>query len=99
MKTHFKFEIMFLFIIFCTVTVAYTETNQCDFDGDGDVDALDLKVFSQKYGTTLWYKDADGDGYSDGETVYEFSPPPDFCDKSDLIDITGDCDDDPNCSH
>jgi len=46
----------------------------------------------------IWYKDADGDGYSDGiRQISVNRPSPIYFDESDLITISGDADDnDPN---
>jgi hypothetical protein len=48
-------------------------------------------------GLTTWYKDADGDGYSDGSSITgSGSPPPGYYPASSLIATTGDCaDNDP----
>lgn len=40
-----------------------------------------------------WYKDADGDGYSDGSTIVQNSQPEAHYLPNDLIAIAGDCDD------
>ena len=41
----------------------------------------------------LWYKDADGDGYSDGMALLQCEQPQDYKRFSEVIAISGDCDD------
>ncbi len=64
-----------------------------DADGDGDIDAADLAQFAQYYGTLGYYKDYDGDGYSDGTVQYAQAQPIDYYPESELTAVTGDCDD------
>jgi hypothetical protein len=42
---------------------------------------------------TVWYKDADGDGYSDGSSVTQCERPTDYYLASELTATSGDCDD------
>jgi hypothetical protein len=43
-------------------------------------------------GSTTWYKDADGDGFSDGSTLNQLEPPTGYFDYAQLQG-TGDCND------
>ncbi len=71
--------------------------DECDFDKDGDVDGEDLAIFTEYYGKTCWYKDADGDGYSDGTNKWKVSKPEGYYPQNELIALSGDLDDnDPN---
>ncbi|MCP3873788.1 MAG: hypothetical protein GY699_11605, partial [Desulfobacteraceae bacterium] len=87
---------IFLFCFFLIAIIfinSQAETDKRDFDADGDVDAADLIEFSQKYGATIWYKDSDGDGYSDGTTQYSNLQPDNFFSDQSLVEIAGDCND------
>ena len=42
---------------------------------------------------TIWYKDADNDGYSDGTTLTQCTQPTGYKLASELIALSGDCDD------
>ncbi len=53
-------------------------------DVDEDVDEEALSVFAGAYGGLVWYKDADGDGYSDGRTQTSLFPPANHYSPSDL---------------
>lgn len=92
-RTIFQTLMLTTFVVIVSVGFANAEIDQCDFDGDGDVDAADLVVFSEKFGTVRWYKDLDGDGYSDGNTEYSVSQPIHYYMASELTATTGDCDD------
>ena len=80
-------------VIALILVYAHAEIDQRDFDGDGDIDGYDLSVFAEKFGAVIWYKDFDGDLYSDGNTVYAVSQPTDYYLESQLTAINGDCDD------
>jgi hypothetical protein len=91
-----KSLLSFAFIAFTMILLTsygYPEIDQRDFDGDGDIDGDDLSVFAEKFGAVIWYKDFDGDHYSNGNTEYSVSQPTDFYLESELIATTGDCDD------
>ncbi|MEP5445748.1 DUF6443 domain-containing protein [Ekhidna sp.] len=47
---------------------------------------------------TKWYKDADGDGYSDGTVVTQCNRPTNYFLASELTQTSGDCNDDPQNS-
>jgi hypothetical protein len=64
-----------------------------DLDEDGDIDGYDLKLFSEKFGAVIWYRDADEDGYSDGTTQYSVTQPVNYYPLSELTAGSGDCDD------
>jgi len=81
-------------MLIMVMSFVQAEIDPCDFDADGDVDASDLSVFSEKYGTVIWYKDYDRDGYSDGNTVYRVLPPRGYYSALELMSTTGDCNDD-----
>ena len=53
-----------------------------------------LRVFSDTYGSTLWYKDYDGDGRSDGNSMYSDIRPGGYFMLSELIGTSPDCEDD-----
>jgi hypothetical protein len=67
--------------------------NEADADVDGfmicegDCDDADPVINPN----TVWYKDADGDGYSDGTTLTQCAQPTDYYLDSELIATTGDC--------
>ncbi len=48
---------------------------------------------------TTWYSDVDGDGYSNGNTLLAANRPANFYMASELIALTGDCDDSNNLIH
>lgn len=86
-----------LILISCFLLSAqllYSQTDKRDFDNDGDVDAQDLYEFSLKYGTTIWFQDSDGDGYSSGESIYSGEQPQGYFPQESLVQTSGDCDDD-----
>jgi len=95
-------KIFWITLILCLVLpfcVYGIDGSKFDADNDGDVDAEDLAKFAQFYGTLRYYKDFDGDHYSDGTTLYSTSQPNNFFLESDLIATTGDCDDEePNAN-
>lgn len=70
-----------------------------DFDQDGDVDAVDLEFFVEKYGSVLWFKDADMDGFSDGTSQYSNEQPDFYFPPNILIQTSGDCDDNDDTIH
>jgi len=92
MKKIFLITLIFFIVIpFCVYGI---DGSNFDGDNDGDVDAEDLAAFAQFYGTLRFYKDFDGDYYSDGNTQYATSQPVGYFSESDLTAIDGDCDDD-----
>ena len=58
---------------------------------------IDMGVYELQSGeciaTTTWYKDADGDGYSDGTTQQAATKPEGYKAASELTATTGDCND------
>ena len=48
---------------------------------------------------STWYKDADGDGYSDGTTLLAAERPTGYYRSSELTAMTGDCDDSDDTAH
>jgi len=85
----------------------YGEGSSCvDNDGDGygspgdascpggsqeDCDDTDILEFPGQ----VWYKDADGDGYSDGTSVSQCNRFSGYFAASELVATSGDCDDNP----
>ena len=66
----------------CTQPAGYVDnSDDCD-DSDPTINP-----------DTVWYKDADEDGYSDGSTQTQCERPADYYLASELTDTTGDCDD------
>ena len=63
-------------------------TEICGDGIDQDCDGSDLTCE-----TTVYYKDADADGYSDGTTQEESVQPDGYYEAGDLIATSGDCDD------
>ena len=61
-----------------------------DVDKDGDVDGEELAAFSQYFGKSCWYKDFNGDGYSDGTKVWAISRPTDYYLANELVTLYGD---------
>jgi hypothetical protein len=99
MKEMLLCSLTLILIVVCAPNFVGAANDPCDFDADGDVDGADLEVFSQKYGTVIWYKDLDGDRYSDGETIYAMSQPPDYYSEAELEAIAGDCNDSDGSIH
>ncbi|TNE85431.1 MAG: matrixin family metalloprotease [Deltaproteobacteria bacterium] len=66
------------------------DPNDVDEDCDGNADDADNSVSGQ----TLYYLDADGDGYSDGATTGSFCDP-----TSEWVTQLQDCDDDDNTTY
>lgn len=64
-----------------------------DVDNDGDIDAVDLAQFTKYFGTPRYYKDVDGDRYSDGTILYSASRPTNYLLESELTSTEVDCDD------
>jgi len=93
MKKCLLLSVAIAFVIALIPVYIYAEIDQRDFDGDGDIDGDDLSVFAEKFGSVIWYKDYDGDKYSDGSTEYSISRPANHFLESELTAITGDCDD------
>jgi len=93
MKKSLHFTLFIAATIIFLALCGHAEIDQRDFDGDGDIDGDDLSVFAEKYGSVIWYKDFDGDKFSDGNTVYSVSQPTYYYSESELTAITGDCDD------
>jgi hypothetical protein len=70
---------------FCFLPPGYTNNpDDCD-DNNPDINP-----------NSVWYKDADGDGYSDGISVTQCEGPENYFLPASLTDITGDCDDNAN---
>ncbi len=66
-----------------------------DVDGDGKIGLAEAITSLQTAASFPWYKDADGDGYSDGTTWVSFMRPSEiYYDRAELIAISGDMDDD-----
>jgi len=69
---------------------------KCDINGDGKIGleeaVYDLQVVAGlREKATVWYKDADGDGYSDGTTQISVTRPSAiYFDESELTAISGD---------
>ncbi len=93
MKKSKLLSIVIAFGIALVIVYAHAEIDQRDFDGDGDIDGNDLSVFTEKFGSIIWYKDFDGDLFSDGNTQYSISQPLDYYPESELTATAGDCDD------
>jgi len=79
------FWITLILCLFMPLCVYAIDGSYFDADNDGDVDAEDLAGFAQFYGTLRYYKDFDGDYYSDGTTLYSTSQPTNYFLESDLI--------------
>jgi hypothetical protein len=94
MKKSWLLSVFSVFLVALIAMASHAEIDQRDFDADGDVDGVDLQVFAEKFGTVIWYKDSDGDGYSDGQTKYEGTQPTNYYEEADLTATSGDCDDD-----
>jgi hypothetical protein len=94
MKKSWLLSVFSVFLVALIAMVSHAEIDQRDFDADGDVDGVDLQVFAEKFGTVIWYKDSDGDGYSDGQTKYEGTQPTNYYEEAELSATSGDCDDD-----
>ena len=62
----------------------------CSSGGNGD-EPLRLQL--------IWYSDVDGDGYSNGNTQVAANKPVNFYMPSELVALTGDCDDNNNLIH
>lgn len=91
MKKIFRITlILFLAFPLCAYAI---DGSDFDSDKDGDVDGDDLAGFAQYFGTLRYYKDFDGDDYSDGTTLYSTSQPTDYYSESELTSAAGDCDD------
>ena len=91
MKKVFWFALIFwLAIPFCVYAF---DGSGFDADDDGDIDAADLADFVQYYGALRWYKDFDGDRYSDGNILYATAQPIDYYLESELTSTIGDCND------
>ncbi len=76
------------------VQLLYDPTLGLDITSDGDVDGADLGFFSESMGKLHWYRDLDGDGYSDGTSVWGQNPPDNtYYSQGELDGISGDCDD------
>ena len=89
-------KIFWIALIFCLITplcVYAIDGSDFDADKDGDVDGEDLAGFAEYFGKSCWYKDYDGDFYSDGNKVWAVSRPEDYYLESELTATSGDCDD------
>ncbi len=76
------------------VQLLYDPTLGLDITSDGDVDGADLGFFSESMGKFHWYRDLDGDGYSDGTSVWGQNRPDNtYYSQGELDGISGDCDD------
>ncbi len=75
----------------CNDSSASIHPGAAEVCGDGidqDCDGSDLIC-----DTTVYYKDADADGYSDGTTLEAVSQPAGYYASGDLVSLSGDCDD------
>ncbi len=84
----------------CSITVRFTPTDGIAYTGSftipsNDIDNPNLSISLNGTGvcTTVWYKDIDNDGYSDGTTQIACSRPAGYKLSTELIAISGDCDD------
>jgi hypothetical protein len=93
MKKSWLLSVFSVFLVALIAMVSHAEIDMRDFDADGDVDGVDLQVFAEKFGTVIYYRDSDGDGYSDGATIYAGTPPPGYYQEPELTATSGDCDD------
>jgi len=59
---------------------------------EDDCDDSDANI-NPSSGSTIWYKDEDNDGYSDGLSMSQCEQPDNYKLPADLIDVNGDCDD------
>ncbi len=90
-KTFLMTLILFLVMPLCALAA---DGSDCDVDNDGDVDAADLALLAENFGKLCWYKDADGDKYSDGTKVWAVSRPPGgYYRAEELTSLWGDPDD------
>ena len=78
-----RIEIMVAALVLCV---------SCGGDGPGD-GAMEPSAQS------TWYKDADGDGFSDGTTIIAADPPTGFYLAGELTATAGDCNDDDDSAH
>lgn len=89
-------KIFWIALVLClTIPLIVYAIDGSDFDADndGDVDAEDLAGFAQYFGTLRYYRDFDGDYYSNGTSLYSKSQPTNYYLESELISTNGDCDD------
>lgn len=64
-----------------------------DTNGDGKIGLADALFVFRKVSEQAWYKDSDGDGYSDGTTSIQTTRPTGYYYAIDLIETSGDCND------
>ncbi|NWH05248.1 LamG domain-containing protein, partial [Desulfobacter latus] len=76
------------------IELLYNPIQGLDITWDDDIDGEDFYFFSKSIGQKRWYKDFDGDGYSDGSSRWSKNrPDTEYYRKADLKGIFGDCDD------
>ncbi len=76
------------------IELLYNPIQGLDITSDDDIDGEDLSFFSESIGKIRWYRDRDGDGYSDGSSRWSQDRPDNqYYSKAELKGISGDCDD------
>ena len=82
------------------LTVTTPDTPDDDFDNDGYPQSSDCDDNNPAiHPGTVWYKDYDSDGYSDGSTLVQCERQDQYFLASELTSINGDCDDNAAAIH